>query len=96
MLWSPTPAVSWSTGPIEFESDEVVRLRAPDSRGIRRIIFWRVPEPKTTKTRMHIDLASKTPKEEVERLIGLGANCVDQLPGWTVMTDPAGNEFCLG
>lgn len=80
----------------EFESDEVVRLKAPDSRGVRRMIFWRVPEPKTTKTRVHVDLASKTPVEELARLIDLGAECVEQLPGWTVMRDPEGNEFCLG
>jgi hypothetical protein len=81
---------------VEFESDDVVRLKAPDSRGLRGMIFWRVPEPKTAKSRVHLDLASKNPQEEVSRLLSLGAKRIQQLPGWTVMADPEGNEFCLG
>ena len=81
---------------VEFESDDVVRLRAPDSRGVRRLVFWRVPEPKTTKTRVHVDLASRTPTDEVARLIALGATQLQELPGWIVLADPEGNEFCLG
>jgi hypothetical protein len=80
----------------EFESHDVVRLKAPDSRGVRRMVFWRVPEPKTAKTRVHIDLASTTPEAEVQRLLALGATLVQQLPHWTVMADPEGNEFCIG
>jgi predicted enzyme related to lactoylglutathione lyase len=49
---------------------------------------------------MHIDLASRNPQDEIKRLIGLGAQVVEQREGngtsWTVMLDPEGNEFCLG
>lgn len=59
-----------------------------------------MPEPKTTKSRMHVDLASKIPETEIERLIGLGAQKVAYREGngrgWTVMLDPEGNEFCIG
>jgi hypothetical protein len=80
----------------EFESDDVVRLKATDPRGLRRLVFWRVPEPKTAKTRVHLDLASKDPRAMVDRLVALGASVIEEHPAWTVMSDPEGNEFCIG
>jgi Glyoxalase-like domain len=77
-------------------------LRPPpdDSRGGLALIFQRVPEPKTVKNRAHIDFEAVDRTAEVERLVGLGATLireVDEGPGlrWTVMADPAGNEFCV-
>jgi predicted enzyme related to lactoylglutathione lyase len=82
------------------QRDDFAALAAPDERGVRGILFWQVPEPKTTKSRMHVDLASKEPEAEVERLVGLGATKVERREGngtsWTVMRDPEGNEFCIG
>jgi hypothetical protein len=80
----------------EFASADVVRLAARDPRGVRRLVFWRVPEPKSAKSRVHVDLASRTPDAEVARLVELGATVVDRRPDWTVMADPEGNEFCVG
>lgn len=81
-------------------SEEVVVLQAPDQRGVRRLLFYRVPEPKTVKNRMHVDLASREPEAEIERLLALGAARVEHhesgLGTWTVMRDPEGNEFCIG
>lgn len=51
----------------EFESAEVMRLKAPDERGVRGMVFWRVPEPKTTKTRVHVDLATRDRAAMIER-----------------------------
>jgi hypothetical protein len=98
-----THAAFWSavTGyePIE-ERDDFVALQAPDKRGVRRILFLQVPEPKTAKSRMHVDLATRNPEAEIERLVGLGATKVEYREGngtsWTVMLDPEGNEFCIG
>jgi hypothetical protein len=49
---------------------------------------------------MHVDLASKDTQNEIDRLIGLGAQKVEYREGngrgWTVMLDPEGNEFCIG
>lgn len=98
-----THAAFWSavTGyePL-VEEDDFVTLQAPDKRGVRRILFFRVPEPKTAKNRMHVDLASKDPGSEVARLVELGATRVEYREGhgtsWTVMLDPEGNEFCVG
>ena len=75
-----------------------------------RMLFLRVPEPKTAKNRMHLDIniatRGSTPQErrtqvdtEVARLLSLGATKVssfDEDKGvWTVMLDPEGNEFCV-
>lgn len=64
--------------------------------------FIRVPEPKTVKNRVHVDLASSGEggrEAEIARLIGLGASRVADKDewghSWTVMTDPEGNEFCV-
>ena len=59
-----------------------------------------VPEPKTVKNRLHLDLrADGTSTEELARLERLGATRVDVGQAadatWTVLADPEGNEFCL-
>jgi Glyoxalase-like domain len=80
--------------------DDFAALAAPDERGVRGILFWKVPEPKSTKSRMHIDLASTNPEQEIGLLVRLGAREVEYREGngtsWTVMLDPEGNEFCIG
>ena len=65
------------------------------------LVFIRVPEPKVTKNRTHLDLATRSAEHqaaEVDRLLALGAVRVDigqgQVP-WEVMADPEGNEFCV-
>jgi len=80
----------------------------PDGRG-PRIFFQRVPELKTVKNRLHIDVnvggPLGTPPEarrrrvdtEVERLVGLGATQVhakeEMGEYWVLLLDPEGNEF---
>ena len=66
----------------------------------RRILFQEVPEAKTVKNRLHLDLHhdERGLDHLVERLEGLGAarvSEVDQGPAghWWVMRDPEGNEF---
>ncbi|WP_437075250.1 VOC family protein [Streptomyces sp. enrichment culture] len=67
----------------------------------RRLLFQRVPEPKTVKNRLHLDLhpGEGRREEEVARLRGLGASVLREVkePGgqWVVMADPEGNEFCV-
>jgi predicted enzyme related to lactoylglutathione lyase len=65
-----------------------------------KLYFVPVPEPKTVKNRMHLDIAPDdcTQDEEIARLTGLGASIVnDPRPefGWVTMADPEGNEFDL-
>jgi predicted enzyme related to lactoylglutathione lyase len=63
------------------------------------LLFLRVPERKTVKNRLHLDLRPDDQGEEIERLIGLGARRVSVGQGpevsWVVLADPDGNEFCV-
>lgn len=67
----------------------------------RRILFQRVPEPKTAKNRIHLDLHPGPERRaaEVARLEELGASVLrhvtEQGGEWSVMQDPEGNEFCV-
>jgi hypothetical protein len=62
-------------------------------------MFAKVPEPKTAKNRMHLDLMTPDPEAEIAHLVGLGATRVTDMEEygyeWTVMADPEGNEFCV-
>ncbi len=63
------------------------------------LLFLRVPEQKTVKNRLHIDLRPADQQAEVERLEALGAvrTSVGQTDEntWVVLADPEGNEFCV-
>jgi predicted enzyme related to lactoylglutathione lyase len=65
------------------------------------LVFVPVPEAKTVKNRVHLDLASQSAEHQaavVERLRGLGARPIDIGQGdvpWVVMADPEGNELCV-
>jgi hypothetical protein len=63
------------------------------------LLFQRVPEPKTGKNRVHLDFRAEVMADEVARLVALGAAVLaERSMGdflWTVMVDPAGNEFCV-
>jgi hypothetical protein len=65
------------------------------------LVFVPVPETKTVKNRLHIDLAPGPDDDqdaEVRRLESLGARQIDIGQGevsWVVMADPEGNEFCV-
>jgi hypothetical protein len=69
-----------------------------DSSG-PRIVFNKVPEPKTVKNRLHLDIISDTFDAETERLLSLGARGLrdSQRDGsrWTTFADIEGNEFDL-
>jgi hypothetical protein len=64
------------------------------------LVFVTVPEGKTIKNRLHLDVrpVGGGYEAEVERLIGLGARRADvgqrDVP-WVVLADPEGNEFCV-
>jgi catechol 2,3-dioxygenase-like lactoylglutathione lyase family enzyme len=84
------------------DDDEVV-LEPPTGRREDRVVadltFFRVPEEKTIKNRLHLDLRPDDQQAEVARLLRLGAVRVDvgqdESVSWIVMADPEGNEFCV-
>ena len=64
-----------------------------------RITFNQVPEPKTVKNRLHLDVVSDTFDAETERLLSLGAQRIRDVQRdkfrWTTFADIEGNEFDL-
>lgn len=71
----------------------------PSDAGLK-LVFVEVPEAKSVKNRVHIDLSPSgcDQAEELERLLRLGASRIDIGQGdvpWVVLADPGGNEFCL-
>ena len=95
-------ALGWE---ISVEEDGVVDVwpheyRYPDPVALP-LVFLPVPEAKTVKNRIHLDLATESVAHqaaEVERLLGLGAAPADIGQGdvpWVVLADPEGNEFCV-
>jgi hypothetical protein len=115
-------ALGYVTDPIppEFESladffrsigvpeGQMWALVDPDGEG-PRLFFQRVPEGKTAKNRVHLDVRVAEPgtavderialrEAHVARLVEAGASVVTEpleRDGWTVMRDPEGNEFCV-
>ena len=79
------------------EDPEEFEIR-PSVDRLPGLLFARVPEPKTSKNRLHLDLRPDDRDAEVERLLGLGATRADVGQGdqtWVVLADPEGNEFCV-
>lgn len=79
---------------------DVAACTDPDGSG-PRLLLQRVPEPKTAKNRVHLDLqvGAQAAPAEVERLVALGASVVwttsDRGPITTTLRDPEGNELCV-
>ena len=98
---------------IVFENDEEVAVipkhmsqdPIPDGeewmRQAQGLVFVRVPEDKTLKNRLHLDLAPHSSQDrdaEIQSLLDRGATLADVGQGdapWTVLRDPEGNEFCV-
>lgn len=82
-------------------TDEIVEISG--GPGVSpTFVFAQVPEGKSVKNRLHIDLnanAGSDQATELQRLLELGATRVDVGQGddvsWIVLADPEGNEFCL-
>ncbi len=102
-----TQALFWSkvTGWLE-DPDDPNNPGDPEGRIISTsgisLLFIPVPEGKSVKNRMHLDLTptARTRDEEVVRLLSIGAAVVDDQrrpdgSGWVTMADPEGNEFCV-
>ncbi|GMA18225.1 VOC family protein [Arsenicicoccus piscis] len=94
--WTMTtdePDEVWLEPPVQLDGP----VRIPE------LCFVPVPEGKTVKNRLHLDLAPESDDDHaamVQRLLDLGATRaeVGQRRGevtWEVFTDPEGNELCL-
>lgn len=65
----------------------------------QRILFQLVPEPKTVKNRMHLDLELGDRDEVRHQLLDRGATFLHEAAqgphSWYTLADPEGNEFCI-
>jgi hypothetical protein len=83
-------------------SSDPYLVLVPDGQPGPDLVLQRVPEPKTGKNRMHLDLRVLELQPELARLTALGAEAVIPKPveedgfRWVVLADPEGNEFCVG
>ena len=95
-------ALGW---PVTHEDPDEVVIEPPADdpaqAGQLPLVFVPVDDPKTSKNRVHLDLASTSPDHqasEVARIVELGATPVDIGQGdvpWEVLADPEGNELCV-
>lgn len=104
------PTFLRSVGVVEEDLDSANALVDPDGNG-PRLFFQRVPEPKSAKNRVHLDVNAsgglEIEQDERRRRIDhraaelerLGARRIEHHEKygeyWVVMNDPEGNEFCL-
>jgi predicted enzyme related to lactoylglutathione lyase len=87
----------------EEQWNDVSAAIDPDGNG-PRLYFQRVPEGKTAKNRVHLDVnvGRDAVEATLRRLVEHGATVLQQPQAgqrlgefWAVLADPEGNEFCL-
>ena len=91
------------TGWVVFYDDDPEVMVAPHFPTLGpTMLFIPVPEGKTAKNRLHLDLqpSDRTRDAAVEQALSLGATVVGDFrepdgSGWVTMADPEGNEFCI-
>jgi len=71
-------------------------------RAVNHLTFQKVPEGKSAKNRVHLDIFVDDIADEVERLVALGATVLTPVGdpshlGFVVvvLADPEGGEFCI-
>jgi len=82
-------------GTIALDDDSDARVTTPTGL---RLDFLGVPEPKTVKGRLHLDVWAEDVEAATLSAIGLGATRADDVYDggrWQVLRDPEGNEFCI-
>jgi nitrite reductase/ring-hydroxylating ferredoxin subunit/predicted enzyme related to lactoylglutathione lyase len=91
-FWTAALGVSETRG----DPDSEAYVSLGHVAGGLRLLLQRVPEQKTCKSRLHLDIETDDTSREIARLTALGAAVVDQTPdGDAVLIDPNGNEFCV-
>ena len=100
--WKPVLGYVDIDGDPNEEGHEECMIRDPETG--HRLLFIEVPEAKSVKNRLHLDLRPRSADrdEELETLVAHGATVVADHrgkygpgSGWVVLADPEGNEFCI-
>jgi predicted enzyme related to lactoylglutathione lyase len=85
----------------DYYADANLAVLVPKEGIASPLLLQRVPEPKSGKNRMHLDIVVDDIEAEVRRLQALGARRIDEgvqsFGGtrWVRMSDPERNEFCV-
>ena len=90
----------WAQALEGYEVDEQPWGTTVKSESDPLIYFEVVPEGKTVKNRLHLNIRAADRKIEVQRLVALGATEIEEMSpvpdyAWTNMKDVEGNEFCV-
>jgi len=86
----------------EFYADDTVAILVPDDdTNASPLVLQQVPEPRSGKNRMHLDIVADDIQPEIARLEKIGARRLEEDTRnigdvqWVVMADPEDNEFCV-
>ena len=93
----PVPIATWWADVLGVERQDHAKgysyLEPVPNAPFESLVFAPVPEPKTVKNRIHIDVTTA----DVQLLVDAGATLLrapDDEISWSVLADPDGNEFC--
>ncbi|WP_064683538.1 VOC family protein [Rhizobium bangladeshense] len=73
------------------ETDPTVMVDGPETR----LCFHLRQGERPARNRVHLDIAASDRRQEVDRLLSLGATFVRETDAYTVLNDPEGNNFCV-
>ncbi|MBB4574301.1 VOC family protein [Rhizobium lentis] len=73
------------------ETDPTVMVDGPGTR----LCFHLRQGERPARNRVHLDIAASDRRQEVDRLLSLGATFVRETDAYTVLNDPEGNNFCV-
>jgi catechol 2,3-dioxygenase-like lactoylglutathione lyase family enzyme len=83
----------------DLGNQHVAEAIPPEGVSAPKLLFIMVPEPKTAKNRVHVDLAVPDRDAVVRRMLDLGATKVGEYDEWgtqwVTLRDPEGNEVCM-
>jgi predicted enzyme related to lactoylglutathione lyase len=85
----------------DYYTDANLAVLVPKAGIASPLLLQAVPEPKTGKNRMHLDIVVDDIEAEIHRLQALGAHRIDEgvqsFGGtrWVRLSDPEQNEFCV-
>ena len=100
--WKPVLGYVDLDGDPNLPGHEECMIRDPETG--HQLLFIEVPDAKTVKNRVHLDMRPRSVSrdEEVEGLLAHGATLVGDHrgirgpgSGWVTLADPEGNEFCI-
>jgi hypothetical protein len=100
--WKPVLGYVDIDGDPNLPGHEECMIRDPETG--HQLLFIEVPDAKSVKNRLHLDLRPRSAARdaELETLLAHGATVLTDLrgkygpgSGWVVLADPEGNEFCI-